>query len=77
MANTVENFDMIAVSSSNLKAIGYSEGVIRIEFIRGSKYDYSPCTKEEFVQGVNSGSVSGWFNTIKATKNAKKVESDG
>ena len=31
---------MTPVSSSNLKAVGHENGVLRVEFLNGSVYDY-------------------------------------
>lgn len=76
------NFGPIGVASSNIKSLefiptaknAYGVNAIRVTFIRGDKYDYFPCTYEEFVIGVDAPKVTPWFNDLKATKSFKKVE---
>lgn len=71
--------DMVEVSSTNLKAIGFQEGstkgkgVIVVEFQRGNKYEYSDCTFEEFQNGLESSNITLWFNTIIKDKSYKRL----
>lgn len=56
---------MTPLKSSNLKAIGFRKdqetNIIRIEFQRGSIYEYFPCRVEEYIEAISTDNVSGWF----------------
>lgn len=67
------NVSMIPVDSSNLKAIGYENGSIIVEFQRGDKYSYSPATQKDFNDGISAVKVSDWFNKFKTGKTFKKL----
>lgn len=70
---------MRPVKSSNIKAIGYDDGTLRVEFKNGGRYDYDGVKPEEYDALVDAdadkdGSVGRTFHgTIRAKYKGKKL----
>lgn len=64
---------MIPVSSSNLKAIGYdeNEAILRIEFKKGSIYEYYDVPQYEF-DGLYSAESKGSYANQNIYKNYRQ-----
>lgn len=63
----------IEVVSSNIKSIGYEEGILEIEFHTGAIYQYDWVPEAEYEDLINAWSVWGYFaknikNTYPYTK---------
>lgn len=50
------------VSSSNLRSVGYSNGVLEIEFISGGVYRYSGVPESVYQGLMNAGSKGSYYN---------------
>ena len=62
------------VLSSNLKSIGFYDNTVRVEFLRGATYEYSPCTEKEFQEAFVPGVIlKDWFAKFKTGKNFKQI----
>lgn len=56
---------MTPVDSSQIKAMGHSGEVMRIEFHSGAEWEYIPVTHEEFKNLLHAPSVGKAFNSFK------------
>jgi len=66
----------IPVTSSNLKAVGYEYGIMEIEFLNGSVYEYSEVPQEKFDDLMSAPSQGKYYNQyIKGEYPSKKLES--
>ena len=65
---------MIQVSSSNIKAIGWEDGTLRIEFNNGGTYEYLEVSEEEFNSLKNASSVGSYYHqNIKGNYECNKI----
>ena len=48
--------EMINVSSSNVSAVGYEDGIIQVRFKNGSVYQYFSCSESLFQSFLNASS---------------------
>ncbi len=55
--------DREKVDSSNLESVGYSEGVLEVEFKNGAIYRYFDVSSETFKELMNSDSLGKYFNS--------------
>ena len=58
------DFQMTPVTSSQIESIGYSDGKLRIQFLKGGLYEYSECNQEEYDRLVAAPSVGSLFQQI-------------
>ena len=56
--------DHIAVKSSNIDSVGFSNGVMEIKFKNGGTYQYTGVTKDSFNELVNAKSVGKHLNSM-------------
>jgi len=70
---------LIPVKSSNLKAAGHDNGIMRVQFSNGTEYDYKGVSAEVFNNMLQSKSVGKFFNTNIKSKfiGAKVVKEEG
>jgi len=69
---------MTPVVSSNIKAIGYEEGTLRIEFLHGVSYDYRNVPEQvakDFFEVESKGSF--FHRKIRDKYSALRVSEDG
>lgn len=54
------------VTSSNIKEVGYENGVLEIQFRKGKQdiYQVSPVTPEEHVEFLNAHSLGKHFHNV-------------
>lgn len=52
---------MISVYSSNIRSIGYENGILYVRFIRGGLYSYSGVPLNEFNALMNASSKGSYF----------------
>lgn len=65
------------VTSSNIEAVGYDPGLLRIWFKNGSAFDYAGVTPEEYESLIQAGSIGKHFNAeIKSKYTGGKVVDD-
>lgn len=71
----MSNFKMYSIFSGNLRRIGWKlneetqKGVLRVEFMNGQQYDYSPVSQEKYKEIFTVDSSRGkWFS--------EKIKSD-
>ena len=68
---------MIPVKSSNIKAAGYENGTLRIQFSNGSLYNYHEATAELYYDFTEAESQGKFFHQkIKGKLTGTKVEKD-
>ena len=69
---------LIPVKSSNLKAAGHDNGIMRVQFPNGTEYDYKGVSAEVFNNMLQSKSVGKFFHTNIKSKfiGAKVVKED-
>lgn len=54
--------EMIAVQSSNVKALGWEKDVLEVEFVKGGKYRYNGVPEEIYTLLLNAESVGKAFH---------------
>ena len=71
----MSNFKMYSIFSGNIRRIGWKlneetqKGVLRVEFMNGQQYDYSPVPQEKYKEIFSvEGSRGKWF--------AEQIKSD-
>lgn len=52
---------LLPVESSSIKAVGYAEGTLYIQFTSGSVYCYKDVPADMFVKLINADSVGHFF----------------
>ncbi len=57
------NIRMHPVSSSNIEAVGYDSGILRVAFVGGSAYNYDGVPKSLFDDFMSSGSLGSFFHS--------------
>ena len=68
---------MIPIKSSNIKAAGYENGTLRIQFSNGSLYDYHEATAQLYNDFMEAESQGRFFHQkIKSKLTSTKVEKD-
>lgn len=63
-------------NSSNIKSVGFEDGILEVEFKQGVIYHYSPVTYSDYINLLAAESKSKWLNiNIKNNQNInfKKV----
>lgn len=66
--------EMKAVSSSNIAAVGFDGGTLRVQFTNGAQYDYSGVSEELYNQLMAAESIGRFFNqNIKGSYPFQKV----
>lgn len=50
------------VNSSNIKAIGFMDKTLQIDFWNGSSYQYNPVTDEGYRELIKADSIGAHFN---------------
>lgn len=67
--------EMIKVKSSNIKEIGFKDGILRVVFTYGAKYDYLNVPDQIFEDFLQSESIGSFFHKkIKDKYLTKKVK---
>lgn len=68
------DFDMTPVTSSQIESVGWNNGELRIQFLKGGLYSYRDVSEEEFSALVAAPSVGSLFQqTIKGVKPYTKI----
>jgi hypothetical protein len=63
MTVIMENkMDWKKVKSSNIEAMAYADGTVKVQFKNGTEYHYQGVPKEVFLSVVNAESVGRAFN---------------
>lgn len=63
-----------AVKSSNIKAIGWEDNVLVIEFNNSTKYSYDDVSKEEYDNFINADSIGSYYHkNIKGKYTSNKL----
>ncbi len=66
---------MIPVKSSNIKAAGFENNVLRVQFGNGTEYDYQNVSAETFNNFIKAESQGKFFHkNIKGKFEGSKVE---
>jgi len=65
--------EMINVSSSNVSAIGYEDGVIQVRFKNGSVYQYFGCSEGLFQSFLNASSKGRFMHQYLVHKPQHKI----
>ncbi len=55
---------MTEVDSSNIKALGFDDGIMEVEFVKGGKYRYHNVPVEVFRAVRGAKSVGGAFHRL-------------
>ena len=58
----IDSIDMVNVESSQIKEIGYKDGVMLVEFKGGSKYIYTKVDDDTYKAVLTADSVGSEFN---------------
>jgi hypothetical protein len=53
--------DMVPVMSTNVSAVGFDNGTLRIQFFNGSEYEYSGVPESVFNEMKNAVSAGAYF----------------
>ena len=64
---------MINVSSSNVSAIGYEDGIIQVRFKNGSVYQYFSCSESLFQSFLNTSSKGKFVHQHLFHKPQRKI----
>lgn len=65
---------LIPVTSSNIKAIGWEDKTLIIEFKNGSKYQYENVPSDVWLGLKNASSVGSYYhNNIKGSYQSSKI----
>lgn len=65
--------EMITVSSSNVSAIGYEDGIIQVRFKNGSVYQYFSCSESLFQSFFNASSKGKFVHQHLVHKPQRKI----
>lgn len=65
--------EMINVSSSNISAIGYEDGIIQVRFKNGSVYQYFSCSESFFQSFLNVSSKGKFVHQHLVHKPQRKI----
>lgn len=75
MASKAIVIETVPVSSSQIKSLGYFDGVLIVEFTGGSKYLYSSVNKHTYQSLVKADSIGSFFsNNIKNDESIKCIK---
>jgi len=67
--------ERLPVKSSNIKTIGYKEGILEVEFTSGSVYQYNEVPQEIYVNILEAESKGKYFAKVVRPKfKAVKIE---
>lgn len=70
--------NLIPVESSNIKAIGYEDDMVDIQFLNGGTYRYYNVSADVYVKLFNSESKGKFFHKeIKGKYEWRKLEVEG
>ena len=65
--------EMINVSSSNVSAIGYEDGIIQVRFKNGFVYQYFSCSESLFQSFLNASSKGKFVHQHLVNKPQRKI----
>ena len=65
--------EMINVSSSNVSAIGYEDGIIQVRFKNGAVYQYFSCSESLFQSFLNTSSKGKFVHQHLVHKPQRKI----
>ena len=65
--------EMITVSSSNVSAIGYEDGIIQVRFKNESVYQYFSCSESLFQSFLNASSKGKFVHQHLVHKPQRKI----
>lgn len=60
------------VKSSNIKAVGFEDGQLEVEFHSGKRYRYA-ATKDEFETMIKTDSIGSYFSRVIRPRPALEV----
>lgn len=66
--------EMMPVESSNIQAIGFDSGSLRVRFRDGSEYDYADVTQGQHAAFLDAPSKGKWLNEFVIGRSGRKTQ---
>ena len=67
--------ELTAVESSNIAAIGYEAGILRVRFRDGAEYDYAGVTQAQHLAFLAAESKGRWLNEFIVLRSGRRISS--